>query len=252
MKKQRILWGLSLLLMLAGVAFGQVDRSGEVAALMKGLESTSRSARIDAAKRITQAGLTDGALYDRVAALLQAGYGEAVEAHAVDEMAWLCKALAASGDARHQPLLEEVATQAPNVKLQKYARQSIDSFAEYQERIRVLNTTSGWNAALTAEENRLVGMLGAENAELKRDAAKTIVRDSPVAEAVYDAAASALSGMLAAGNLDNLSVDTMAWLCKALGASGNGKYRGTLQTVAQKAPHRKLQKYAQQSLGQLR
>ena len=251
MKKRLMGWGLCLFLTLAGVVQAQVDRSGEAAALMKGLDSTSRSARIDAAKRITQAGLTDSALYDKVAMLLQAGYGEAIEANAVDEMAWLCKALAASGDTRHQPLLEEVATQAPNVKLQKYARQSIDSFAEYQERIRVLNATSGWNAALTGEENRLVGMLGSESPELKRDAAKTIVRDSPVAEAVYDAAASALTGMLAAGTLDNLSVDTLAWLCKALGASGNSKYAPALEQVAASG-NKKLAKFANTALQEVR
>ena len=251
MKKRLMGWGLYLLLAFAGVVQAQVDRSGEAAALLNGLESTSRSARIDAAKRITQAGLTDGALYAKVATLLQAGYGEAVEANAVDEMAWLCKALAASGDTRHQPLLEEVATQAPNVKLQKYARQSIDSFAEYQERIRVLNSTSGWNAALTAEENRLVGMLGSESPELKRDAAKTIVRDSPVAEAVYDAAAAALTGMLAAGTLDNLSVDTLAWLCKALGASGMRKYAPALEQVAASG-NKKLVKFANTALQELR
>ena len=251
MKKRLMGWGLCLLLTLAGVVQAQVDRSGEAAALMKGLESTSRSARIDAAKQITQAGLTDGALYDRVAALLQAGYVEAVEANAVDEMAWLCKALAASGDTRHQPLLEEIATQAPSPKLQKYARESIDSFAEYQERIRVLNATTGWNAALSDTENRLVGMLGAENAELRRDAAKTIVRDSPVAEAVYDAAASALTGMLAAGSLDNLSVDTMAWLCKALAASGNSKYAPALEQVAASG-NKKLAKFANTALQELR
>lgn len=247
MKKRLIGWGLCLLLVLAGVVQAQGDRSGEVAALMKGLDSTSRSARIDAAKRINHAGLTDGLLYDKVAALLRAGYVEAVEANAVDEMAWLCKALAASGDARHQPLLEEVATRASNVKLQKYARQSIDSFAEYQERIRVFNTTSGWNAALTAEENRLVGMLGSESPELKRDAAKIIVRDSPVAEAVYDAAASALSGMLDSGAAENLSVDTMAWLCKAMGASGKGKYASLLEQVAASG-NKKLVKFAQNAL----
>jgi len=251
MKKRLMGWGLCLLLTLAGVVQAQVDRSGEAAALMKGLESTSRSARIDAAKRITQAGLTDAVLYDRVAALLQAGYVEAVEANAVDEMAWLCKALAASGDTRHQPLLEEIATQAPSPKLQKYARESIDSFAEYQERIRVLNATTGWNAALSDTENRLVGMLGAENAELRRDAAKTIVRDSPVAEAVYDAAASALTGMLAAGSLDNLSVDTMAWLCKALAASGNSKYAPALEQVAASG-NKKLAKFANTALQELR
>jgi len=250
MKKWVVALGLWLGLAVAGVGHAEVDRSGEVARLLNGLDSTSRSERIDTAKRITQAGLVDSALYEKVAALLQAGYGTALEDNPVDEMAWLCKALAASGDTRYQPLLEEVAAQAPSPKLQKYARQSIDAFAGYQERSQVLNATEGWNAALSDKENRLVNMLNSTNSELKRDAAKTVVRDSPVSEAVYDAAAAALTGMLEAGALDNLSVDTMAWLCKALGASGNAKYVAPLERVAA-SDNKKLSKFASGALQDL-
>ncbi|MDX9709690.1 MAG: hypothetical protein RBT64_09050 [Trichloromonas sp.] len=93
MKRQWILWGLSLLLMLTGVAFAQMDRSGEAAALLNGLESASRGARIDAA-------------------------------NAVDEMAWLCKALGASGNAKYAPALEQVAASG-NKKLAKFAQNAL-------------------------------------------------------------------------------------------------------------------------------
>jgi TolB-like protein len=101
-------------------------------------------------------------------------------------------------------------------------------------------------------ESRYVKMLRSGNLRSKTDAAKLIVREKVRDTAVLDVVEQELlKGYLASGD-DRGAVDAMAWLCKALGASGNGKYRGSLQTVAQKAPHRKLQKYAEQSLGQLR
>ena len=39
-------------------------------------------------------------------------------------------------------------------------------------------------------------------------------------------------------------VDAMSWLCKVLKASRLQKYKKTLQTVAKRAPSRKLKKYA--------
>ena len=100
--------------------------------------------------------------------------------------------------------------------------------------------------------SRYITMLRSGNLRSKTDAGKLIVKEGVKDTAVLDVVEQELlKGYLASGE-DRAAVDAMAWLCKALGASGNGKYRGTLQTVAQKAPHRKLQKYAEQSLGQLR
>lgn len=46
-------------------------------------------------------------------------------------------------------------------------------------------------------------------------------------------------------------VNYASWLCKALAASGEDKYRATLQEVASNGGHRNLKKHAQNSLDQL-
>ena len=41
-------------------------------------------------------------------------------------------------------------------------------------------------------------------------------------------------------------LDAMAWMCRTLGESGNSKYRGTLEQIAQdNAAHKKVRKYAE-------
>nr|CBX31829.1 hypothetical protein N47_N26540 [uncultured Desulfobacterium sp.] len=47
-------------------------------------------------------------------------------------------------------------------------------------------------------------------------------------------------------------VDAMAWLCNALGASGQSKYISTLETVSNNALNRKLKKYALKNQRRLR
>jgi TolB-like protein len=107
-------------------------------------------------------------------------------------------------------------------------------------------------APASAKETKFIGMLRSNNLKQKTDAGKLIVRqgikDVEVLDVVED---ELLKGYMPSGS-DRNAVDAMAWLCKALGASGNGKYKETLQTVAKKAPHGKLQKYANQSLAMLR
>ncbi len=43
-------------------------------------------------------------------------------------------------------------------------------------------------------------------------------------------------------------IDAIAWACKALGRSGNIRYKNVLQTVKNNAKHYKVRKYAKQSL----
>ncbi len=46
-------------------------------------------------------------------------------------------------------------------------------------------------------------------------------------------------------------IDAMSWASKALGRSGNARYRDTLEEVANNGSHRKLRKHAKKSLRQL-
>ena len=49
-------------------------------------------------------------------------------------------------------------------------------------------------------------------------------------------------------NTSKTGVDALAWACKALGQSGDIRYRNVLKTVNKNAKHSKVRKYAKQSL----
>lgn len=238
--------------LLPGFGFAQQDRSAEISSLLKGLDSTSQRQRVDAAKIISRSGLQDQALYEKIAELLKTGYRQPFEKDHTDEMAWLCKALAASGDSQYRPLLEEVAESAPSTKLQRYARQSTELLETYAQRSQILNATEGWDPELSAEENRIVGMLKADDTGLKKEAAKMLVRQSNSKEKVFDAAAAALLQMSQNFSGDSAYVDSMAWLCKALAASGQRKYVADLEQIRTNTQSVKLDSYIAKALKALK
>jgi hypothetical protein len=243
--------GLCLFLSLAGSGYAQVDRTENVEMLKNALNSGSSGQRIQAAKIITNAGIADQALYEKIAALLRDGYGDGIESDHVDEMSWLCKALAASGDQRYKVLLQEIADQAPSFKLRRYAGQSNDMIEEYADRMRILNSTETWDDNLSGEENRLVNMLSSDKMPLKKDAAKTIVRSVGVHGKLYGVVADELRKMLADQRTRSEDIDTMAWLCKALAISGDSQYAEILKQVQAGTEDIKLKIAASKALKQV-
>ena len=237
--------------MLFSSAVAQQDRSAEINRFMQGLDSSSQVQRVDAAKRISRAGLQDQVLYAKVAGLLKAGYLQPYEKNHTDEMAWLCKALAASGDSHYRQLLDEVASSSPSPKLQRYAKQSAELLETYAQRSQILNATEGWDAELSGEENRIVTMLQSDDLGLKKDVAKKLTRKGSYNETVYDAAATTLTEMAQDFSRDSAYVDCMAWLCKALAASGNRKYVAVLEQVKGETSSVKLDSYVSKALNAL-
>ncbi len=103
------------------------DESSKVNHYIAQLESSSGKTRTDAAKRITRSHLTNPALFDKVEHVLKKGYTRNMDnRHHVDEMAWMCKALASSGMAKYKTTLEEIIEKSTNRKLKKYAKQSLE------------------------------------------------------------------------------------------------------------------------------
>ena len=248
MKRRIVVLGIVFCLLLFGAGFAQTNRSAEVEVLMTGLDSPSSSTRINASKVISRSGLTDQELYTKVATLLKDGYAARKDADHIDEMAWLCKALAASGDSQYRPLFEEIVAKTPSTKLKRYAKQSHALIEEYAQRSWILNRTETWDESLSAADNRLVNMLNSDNLALQRDAAKILVRSIKTDEKVFDAAAAALTTMAAENHPKSTYADTMAWLCKSLAASGNSKYVETLQQIHDSTNSLKLKRYASKAL----
>lgn len=104
----------------------------------------------------------------------------------------------------------------------------------------------GWDQAAVLEK------LKSSSPIQVREGAKIVLRKYIADPQMLDAANDALlAGYMEQPN-DRNHVDAMAWLCKALGASGQSKYLATLQEVARKAPNRKLRSYAQKGLAGLK
>lgn len=103
----------------------------------------------------------------------------------------------------------------------------------------------------SVEEKRYAGMLQGGSAVDIRNAAKNIYYRYPTSNYLASAAEQCLLQNYHINSRDNMHVDAMAWLCKALARTGNTRFSETLQLVAENAPSRKLRSYAQKSLGQL-
>lgn len=107
---------------------------------------------------------------------------------------------------------------------------------------------AGAGVAVNAGQ-RSIEMLVRGGPESQRDVAQSIYngmeRDPEVLEVVAEVL---LQTFQKSGPIQS---DATAWLCKALGASGNVRYKAVLQQVADKAVDKKVRKYASQSLGML-
>ncbi len=138
------------------------------------------------------------------------------------------------------------------VILQPYSQNTQTTFEpETVQRESLPQPSSQGRSSLSRQEAKYVKMLRSSNLRSKRDAAKRITRSALSNTAVLDVVENEL--MKGYGvNLSNRShVDTMAWLCKALGASGVQKYRHSLKKVVRNTSSRKLRGYCRKSLNNL-
>ncbi len=228
------------------------DRSAEAQALAEAFRSNSMANRIAALKKVTNSGLTDSALFEAIRARLADDYRvDPSNDKAVDEVSWMCKALASSGNPEYKELLGKVAADAPSEKVRNYAQQSRGLVDEYAERNAQLAKRSAETEGLTPEVARLVNMLRAPDFRLKKDAAKMITRGNYREPRLYAVVSDELVTGTRAGGVDKDKADMLAWLCKALAASGDAQYRATLEEIYRDAPHDTLRKYARQSADML-
>ncbi len=229
------------------------DRTAEVNTFITMLESDSLKTRIDAAKQITRSGLTDPGLFNMIQEkLLTESTQNLGNSKHVDEMSWMCKALASSGNMEYLETLTNIGTTSPSKKLKRYAKQSAEQLSVHAERNRLLADETNMDPSLSPEVNRYIIMLKSNDPVLKRDASKSIYRSHFTEEKLYDVVSDELlKGYPLTSSRDRNYSDSMAWMCKALGASGMTKYKSTLTEVLEKCTSEKLKKYARQSLGNL-
>jgi len=223
------------------------DRSDEVNQYIEMLTSGTLNKKIEAAKIVERSGYSDPKLFDLIEQELLGQYLTAENSVQIDYMAWLCKALASSGVERYKSTLVKVMDTANNKKIQRYAEQSLERFDDYSRRRKIISDNKYAAKGRDPEVARLMNMLASDVMNVKRDAAKIISRNSYSDPELYKLINTEL---LEGYNKfdDNVSIDTMAWLCQALASSGDANYKNTLNKIADTTEHQKLAKYAAKAL----
>lgn len=100
-------------------------------------------------------------------------------------------------------------------------------------------------AVSLAGERYINQIVGGSTSSLRR-ASQSIYNTELTERAVLDVLAEKLLQVY--NSKGNTGVDAVAWACKALGRSGDIRYKNVLSTVATQAENRKIQKYAKKSL----
>ena len=101
---------------------------------------------------------------------------------------------------------------------------------------------------LSAEEKRVAKLLQSDSAVDLRSGAKSVYYRHLDNKYLTDLAAQVLLEEYNQQMRDRNHVDAMAWLCKALGKTGNSSYRAALETVAETGKSRKIRGYASKNL----
>lgn len=228
------------------------SQNQEAGKYLKMLESDSIKTRTDAAKMISRSQLTDKALFDTIEKKLLLGYThEQMNAKHMDEMAWYCKALSSSGNSDYEETLSKVAHTTTSQKLKHYCASSLELLPVNAKRRQVMKDSITQTNNLSTEENEIIAMMQSEDLKLMRDGAKLTYRHPFSNDAVYDVIKEKLLKNYASASGNRNLTDSLAWMCKALGASGKAKYKDALRQVSEETTNQKLKKYARQSLGML-
>lgn len=233
-------------LLLIGCGHALINKNVEVEKLIRGLDSTSQEERIHSAEYILKFKIKEQNLNKKVEEILRVGSMKDGNSNHIEEMIWMCKILSALGDNQYIDLFREIALMSPSAKLREYALDSISL-----SRTNVQRNPLGGFEVLDKQQSALSEMLQSDNIGERRTAAKILTGKVGSHEIDYTAAGKALLAMVDNFQADGIYVDTMAWLCKALGSSGESKYIETLIYVREKTRNRKLIMYASKAIASL-
>lgn len=110
----------------------------------------------------------------------------------------------------------------------------------------LLSFTFGMTQAMNDVDQGYIDLLSTGNSSNIKQVAQSIYKTGNKNTQVLDVAAEVLLSSYPTVNIVNL--DSLAWLCRAIGSSQNSRYYSALNEVVESNSHRKLRKYAKKAL----
>ncbi len=231
---------------------------GQAQDFLEQIKSPDYKTRIDSLKIIERSAISDPELFTFLDTKLLSEYlHNTNDGKHRDEMAWICKALASSGEEKYLATLTTVVENTDNKRLMGHCQRSIYKFDKYLENKRVLSLPQ--ISGFSTEMSKNIHMLKSGDYRHMKWAITKIADSTESNEAVYDIVRDVLlDKYLEVEALDlsapyklsktQLRAETLAIFCETLGLSDLSKYKEALQTVIGNAKNAKIKKYAKVAL----
>lgn len=234
---------LSVVMAMPVYAFqSQEERSKHYLEILNTYNLDTKTKMLD---RLEWSGLSDPLFFDEIEkALLVATSKEYMSSKEIKLSAHLIKALGYSGQERYRDTLLLVKEKTTSTKLAKYlgrAETNLNKFANWHSLIAKQSVKT---KGKSAEVIIYLKMLSIKDIQLEKLAARAIFHEHRRDPDLLALAAQRLEAYYLDEALDRDAQDAVAWLCKAIGQSGDVTYSELLNNVATNSPHRKVQKYA--------
>ena len=209
------------------------------------LSSPLFEVQFSAIEPLTWSGIADPRVYDPLEDALLRDYAAPSPGRA-GELSHLVKALGLSGNEKYRATLETVARETKANRLAKYSRKALT----------ILDQHDAWNPVILAgveqpgpwrlDELRTYNLLMAQDPELIRAGAKNVYTRYFHHRKLLEVTLQSLQHNQARNLDDEVQVDTVNWLMKALANSGDMHYHPTLLQIADVAQNRSIASHAKQ------
>jgi hypothetical protein len=203
-------------------------------------------------RRVKWSGISDPRFFDKVETDLLANYMKRGSSDDVQYNAWLVQYLAFSGVERYRPTIQKVLETTKNSTLRRHAESSL----------RVLTDFAAWNPVIatgieTVAESqlgrrRVMNMLQANDPGLVRAGASSVFDSYVDDREITNLAAQQLMARYTRASDSEEVAEAVAWLCKALGGTGDSEYIPFLEKVLAETRQKAVKRHAKASLAALR
>eukprot|EP00764_Aduncisulcus_paluster_P015007 gnl/Carplike_NY0171/9331_a13021_145.p1 GENE.gnl/Carplike_NY0171/9331_a13021_145~~gnl/Carplike_NY0171/9331_a13021_145.p1 ORF type:complete len:248 (-),score=7.83 gnl/Carplike_NY0171/9331_a13021_145:135-878(-) len=212
---------------------------------LKVFNTYNLDAQVRMLDRLEWSGLSDPLLFDRLEeAVLGVALKENISRNEIKLSAHTIKALGYSGQEKYRESINQIREKTSSSKLSRYAglaAEDLNKFAQWHAQINQVDMAlEGGSIEVTI----YMKMLNIHDIQLNKLAARAIFHERRTDSDLLALAADKLQHYYLDPSLDSEGQDAAAWLCKAIGQSGNVAYSDFLNEVALNSPHRKIQKYA--------
>lgn len=241
MKKNSFITLVLMLIVMPMSAFAFSTESDRIDHLVSVLNGSSDKSKAVMLSRLQWSGISSPELYDVIRDQLRSEIDnpgrEKIASHMV-------RALGYSGNELYRESIIDVRENAASRKVRKHAQRALLDLGKFGSWNKLVGQVEITTKGKDADVLTYMKMLSVDDVFVQRLAARAIFNERRLDDDLLALAAEKLEGYYKQSYMDGETMDTAAWLCKAIGQSGKSEYKKLLVKVERETQHPKIKKYA--------